>query len=77
MKKVLLFVKTIQFNVYVLTANCKHDCDSKHDWVCGSNNQSYLNPCQLAVADCQAQEESITTKHFGRCQHHNSKIFFL
>ncbi|XP_013168611.1 PREDICTED: serine protease inhibitor dipetalogastin-like [Papilio xuthus] len=45
-----------------LYENCK--CSSVYNPVCGTNNQSYYNPCYLT---CGLSNVSVEIKHFGKC----------
>ncbi|KPJ17847.1 hypothetical protein RR48_00857 [Papilio machaon] len=45
-----------------LFENCK--CSGVYNPVCGTNNQSYYNPCYLT---CGLTNVSVEIKHFGKC----------
>ncbi|CAL4092825.1 unnamed protein product, partial [Meganyctiphanes norvegica] len=61
-KKVTLTVNGIS------TPPCYSECGIEHDWVCGSDGNSYQNPCQLLATDCEYPAENITIKHNTRCE---------
>uniref|UniRef100_A0A3P8T7A1 Follistatin like 1 n=1 Tax=Amphiprion percula TaxID=161767 RepID=A0A3P8T7A1_AMPPE len=46
---------------------CLEQCDSSEHWVCGSNNKSYRNHCELHRDACTSQTK-IHVEHPGRCQ---------
>ncbi|CAL4109584.1 unnamed protein product, partial [Meganyctiphanes norvegica] len=47
---------------------CYSDCGIEHNWVCGTNDRSYQNPCLLNVSACKAPEENITIQYSGKCK---------
>ncbi|CAL4201037.1 unnamed protein product, partial [Meganyctiphanes norvegica] len=47
---------------------CYYECGIDHDWVCGTDDKSYQNPCMLNISACNAQDKIITIKHHGPCE---------
>ncbi|CAL4102847.1 unnamed protein product, partial [Meganyctiphanes norvegica] len=47
---------------------CYRECGIEHDWVCGSDGNSYQNPCQLKEYSCEHPRKNITIKHDRRCE---------
>ncbi|CAL4112322.1 unnamed protein product, partial [Meganyctiphanes norvegica] len=47
---------------------CYRECGIHHDWVCGTDNKSYQNPCSLIVSACVAKQTNVTKKYQGKCE---------
>ena len=45
---------------------CKIYCTRQYDPVCGTDGNTYNNPCLMRAARCQFQRD-ITRDHFGQC----------
>ncbi|XP_054606390.2 follistatin-related protein 1 isoform X2 [Nothobranchius furzeri] len=45
---------------------CLQHCDESEHWVCGSNNKSYRNHCELHRDACNTQTK-VHVEHRGRC----------
>ena len=63
----LFFIDFLTVNG-ILAPDCYSECGIKHDWVCGSDGNSYQNPCQLTAYACEHPKENITIKHDTRCE---------
>ncbi|CAL4060619.1 unnamed protein product, partial [Meganyctiphanes norvegica] len=60
--------KKVTLKVNGITAPpCYYECGIDHEWVCGTNNKSYQNPCMFKISACEAQKTNITIKHHGKC----------
>ncbi|CAL4155468.1 unnamed protein product, partial [Meganyctiphanes norvegica] len=47
---------------------CYSECGIEHDWVCGSDGNSYQNPCQFNAYACEHPLKNLTIKHDTRCE---------
>ena len=54
---------------------CPQICTRELDLVCGSDNLTYSNPCEMRVASCEKQE-LITKTYSGRCGEYTIKHSF-
>ncbi|CAL4216650.1 unnamed protein product, partial [Meganyctiphanes norvegica] len=57
----------------ILAPPCYSECGIAHNWVCGSNGNSYQNPCQLIAYACEHPNENITIKNYARCENINGE----
>ncbi|CAL4140937.1 unnamed protein product, partial [Meganyctiphanes norvegica] len=52
--KVLEGSKKVTLTVNGITIPpCYYECGIDHDWICGTDNKTYQNPCMLKIAACQ------------------------
>ncbi|KAG9408844.1 hypothetical protein AC1031_020690 [Aphanomyces cochlioides] len=52
------------------SVECSTVCSKQVDYVCGTNNITYLNPCILAVDNCKSNGK-ITAAYVGECDPHS------
>lgn len=52
---------------------CQQVCQGRYDPVCGSDNRTYGNPCELSATACVLKKE-IKVKHKGPCGEWSSHL---
>ncbi|CAL4180693.1 unnamed protein product, partial [Meganyctiphanes norvegica] len=67
--KVHVRSKKVTLTAHGITAPpCYNECGIVFDWVCGTDDKNYQNPCMLNVSACEESNNNITIKHYGRCE---------
>src|ERR1043165_4647347 len=55
---------------------CTENCPTYSSPVCGSDNQTYINDCDLQRHSCMTNE-NITLAHTGECKHGDKMAYLL
>ena len=63
--------------IIFFSSDCQDICPEVYKPVCGSNNETYSNECELEVAACKNPSEDIEKKSDGPCQENDSNFTLI
>ena len=57
----------ISFHLALHVSDCPEFCTSEYNPVCGSDDHTYSNKCELQVAACEGGQTNVVFVHQGKC----------
>lgn len=58
--------KRFIYDFYFAARNCPQKCEDKDEPICGTDGNTYKNPCVLDLSACETNKK-ILMVHTGRC----------
>ena len=62
------FFPLLKKGLYVFTGNCPMICPAVYVPVCGSDDRTYSNNCELDIANCKDKQRDIRVLKQGECE---------